>query len=207
MMPTGLFSQIALIILSLGIIFTYIKPALGEIGKIQDDIGVYQTERQKVSDVNKKLDRVTNAVNAVSSDDQRRLLTYIPEQVDTVAVPRDLKAIADSAGVVLSQIKYEGPKETTAPPSFVDPSMLSTAPAFSSFEPEAHVFSFELESSYEQIKMVLKAIEKNAYPLEVHDLTIESTEGGFLSVKMKIITYDRLPPPQPVLNQFGQVTS
>lgn len=207
MMPTGLFSQIALIILSLGIIFTYIKPALVEIGTTQDNMEIYQTERQKVSDVNQKLDRVTNAVNAISNEDQRRLSIYIPDQVDTVAVPRDLKAIADSAGVILSQIKYEGPKENVAPPSFVDPSVIPTTTVFSDFEPEAHVFSFELESSYEQIKAVLRAIEKNAYPLEVHDLTIESSEGGFLSVKMKIITYDRLPPPQPTFDQFGQVTS
>lgn len=206
MMPTGLFSQIALIILSLGVIFTYIKPALGEIGTTQDNIVVYQNERQKVSDVNQKLDRVNSSVNAISTEDKLRLVTYIPDQVDTVAVPRDLKAIADSTGIILSQIKYEGPETTVAPPAFIDPAMLSTAPAFSSLEPEAHVFIFEFDASYEQIKAVLRAVEKNAYPLEVHDLTIENSEGGFLSVTMKIITYDRLPPPVPVLDQFGQVT-
>ena len=206
-MPTGLFSQIVLVVLSLGIIFTYIKPVLGEIGTTQDDIVVYQAERQKVSDVNKKLDHVTSSVNAISSEDQRRLVTYIPDQVDTVAVPRDLKAIADAAGVVLSEIKYEGPEESVAPPSFVDPSILSTAPMFSNLDPEAHVFSFKFEAAYEQVKTVLSAVEKNAYPLEVHDLIIENSEGGFLSVTMKIITYDRLLPPQPVLDQFGQVTS
>ena len=68
------------------------------------------------------------------------------------------------------------------------------------------MFIFEFDASYEQIKSVLRAVEKNAYPLEVHDLTIENSEGGFLSVTMKIITYDRLPPPVPVLDQFGQVT-
>jgi hypothetical protein len=206
MMPTGLFSQIALIILSVGIIFTYIKPALSEIGTTQDNIVVYQSERQKVSDVNQKLDRVTNSINAISSEDKLRLVTYIPDQVDTVAVPRDLKAIADSTGVVLSQIKYEGPESAPAPPTFVDPTQLSTTPTFSSLEPEAHAFSFKFEASYEQVKAVLQAVEKNAYPLEVHDLTIENSEGGFLSVTMKIITYDRLPPPVPVLDQFGQVT-
>jgi hypothetical protein len=207
MMPTGLFSQIALIILSVGIIFTYIKPALGEIGTTQDTIVVYQTERQKVSDVNQKLDQVTSSVNTVSSEDKLRLVTYIPDQVDTVAVPRDLKAITDSVGAILLQVEYEGPETATAAPSFVDPSLLPSAPAFSSLEPEAHVFNFEFEASYEQVKSVLQAIEKNAYPLEVHDLTIQNAKGGFLSVTMKVVTYDRLPPPVPVLDQFGQVTS
>jgi hypothetical protein len=207
MMPTGLFSQIALIVLSLGIIFTYIKPALSEIGTLQDSITVYQTERQKVANVNQKLERVSSAVNAVSTDDQRRLLTYIPDQVDAVAIPRDLNSIAQTAGVILSQIKYEGPQESSEPPSFVDPSLLPVSPVFLDFKPEPHVFTFEFEASYEQIKVVLAAIEKNAYPLEVHEMTVEKTEGGFLSVKMKLITYDRLPPPVPVLGQPGQITS
>jgi hypothetical protein len=207
MMPTGLFSQIALIVLSLGIIFTYIKPVLGEIGTLQDNITVYQTERQKVSNVNQKLERVSSAVNAINADDQRRLLTYIPDQVDTVAVPRDLHSIAQSAGVILSQIQYEGPQETTASSNFVDPSQLPVSSGFSDFKPEAHVFSFEFEASYDQVKTVLALIEKNAYPLEVHEMLIEQTEGGFLAVTMQLITYDRLPPPVPVLDQIGQITS
>lgn len=206
-MPTGLFSQIALIVLSLGIIFTYIKPVLGEIGSLQDNIAVYQTERQKVSDVNQKLDRVSSAVSAISTDDQRRLLTYIPDQVDSVAVPRDLNSIAQSAGVILSQIQYEGPQESTAETGFVDPTSIAATSGFSNFKPEAHVFTFEFEASYEQVKAVLALIEKNAYPLEVHEMIIEQTDGGFLSVNLKLITYDRLPPPVPVLDQIGQITS
>ena len=77
MMPTGLFSQIALIILSLGIIFTYIKPALGEIGTLQDNIAVYQTERQKVTDVNQKLERVASAVNSISPLQKTIKKTYL----------------------------------------------------------------------------------------------------------------------------------
>ncbi len=207
MMPTGLFSQIALIVLSLGIIFTYIKPVLGEIGTLQDNIAVYQTERQKVTDVNQKLERVSSAVNAISADDQRRLLTYIPDQVDSVAVPRDLNSIAQTAGVILSQIKYEGPQESDIASGFVDPSQMPVSAGFNEFKPEAHVFTFDFEASYNQIKVVLAAIEKNAYPLEVHNMVIEQTEGGFLSVNMKLITYDRLPPPVPVLEQIGQITS
>ena len=63
MMPTGLFSQIALIVLSLGIVFTYISPNLDEVKKTQDTIGIYQAERAKVSDVNTKLDQVAAKLN------------------------------------------------------------------------------------------------------------------------------------------------
>ncbi len=193
MMPTGLFSQIALVLLSLGIVFTYIKPALSQIAQTQNTISVYQVEQAKVSEVNTKLDRVVSAVNRVSSDDRQRLLTYMPDMVDTVSVPRDLNAIAKAAGVILSQIKYEGPRESSEPAQFNDPSLLTTTPD-AEFKPEAHIFSFVFDASYEQIKDVLAALEKNSYPLEVHDMNIEKTEGGFLQVTMKLVTYDRIPP-------------
>lgn len=206
MMPTGLFSQIALVVLSFGIIFTYIKPVLSEVGALQDTVTVYQTERQKVSEVNQKLESVASAVNAISADDQRRLLTYIPDQVDTVAVPRDLSSIAQATGVILTQIKYEG-SEGDATSGFVDPASIPVTSSGANTRPEAHEFSFQFEASYEQIKAVLRAIEKNAYPLEVKEMIIEKTDGGFLNVNMKLTTYDRLPPPVPVTDQTGQVTS
>ena len=197
MMPTGLFSQIALIILSVGIIFSYITPALDEVKKTQDTIGVYKTEREKVSDVNAKLDQVASKLNNINSEDQKRLLTYMPDSVDTVAVPRDIKAIADKNGLILGQITYVGPQEPLQAATFVDPSMIASVPV-TSYDPEAHTFAVEFEASYEQLKQFLGDLEKNAYPLEVHDLVIEQTEGGFLAVELKLITYDRITPPPPI---------
>ncbi len=196
-MPTGLFSQIALILLSVGVIFTYVSPTLDGVKKNQDTIAVYQTEKAKVADVNLKLDQVATRLNSIGTDDQRRILTYMPDTVDTVAVPRDIKAIADEAGLVLTQIEYLGPEETASESAFVDPSLLNTAPATSE-SPEAHTFAVDFESSYEQVKEFLSDLETNAYPLEVHELVIEQTEGGFLSVSMKIVTYDRTLPAAPV---------
>ncbi len=197
MMPTGLFSQIALIVLSVGIIFTYITPTLDEVKKTQDTIGVYQTEQAKVSDVTAKLDQVASRLNSISTDDQRRLLTYMPDTVDTVAVPRDIKAIADKSGLILDQIKYVGAEEPIANSGFVDTSVIPTTPQDQNAA-EAHTFAVDFEASYEQVKQFLGDLEKNAYPLEVHDLVIKKAEGGFLSVGLKVVTYDRIKPALPV---------
>lgn len=194
MMPTGLFSQIALIILSVAIIFTYITPTLDEVKMSQDTIGVYMSEREKVSEVNAKLDQIATKLNSINSEDQKKLLTYMPDSVDTIVVPRDIKAIADKNSLTLDQVKYIGPEEPLAAATFVDPTMLATTMP-TSYDPEAHTFAVEFEASYEQMKLFLGDLEKNAYPLEVHDLNIEQTEGGFLSVEIKLVTYDRITPP------------
>lgn len=196
-MPTGLLSQIALIFLSLGIIFTYMSPTLDGVKKNQDTIAVYQTERAKVADVNLKLDQISMRLNSIGADDQRRILTYMPDTVDTVAVPRDIKSIADEAGIALAQIKYIGPEEIATDAAFVDPMLIDAVPATPE-NPEAHTFAVDFEASYEQIKQFLDNLEMNAYPLEVHEMVIELTEGGFLSVSMKIVTYDRIVPVVPI---------
>lgn len=196
-MPTGLFSQIALIILSVGIIFTYITPTLDGVKVTQDTVTVYKTELEKVSAVNAKLDQVATRLNSINSDDQKKLLTYMPDSVDTIAVPRDIKAIADKNGISLTQVKYLNTEKTQAGATFVDPTALGSV-AMTSYLPEAHSFTVDFEASYEQVKLFLSDLEKNAYPLEVHDLVINKTEGGFLAIELKIITYDRLVPSDPV---------
>jgi hypothetical protein len=201
MMPTGLFSQIALVALSVGVIFMYVKPALDEVKKTQDAISVYETEYTKVYQVNEKLNRLFNSLNVVNLDDKQKLLTYMPDVVDTVAVPRDIKAITDKEAVILRQIKYVGLKQKEIDNGYIDP--LLTSQPIGQALPEAHVFLLNFEGSYGQVKAVLRNLEQNAYPLEVHNLAIEKSDGGFLNVTMDLITYDRITPPAPVIETGG----
>jgi hypothetical protein len=182
MIPKGLFSQIAIILLSGLIIFTYVKPSLLATKTIQDKITLYQQQRQKVSTVNGKLATLKSSVDTVGEDDKHRLLTYMPNTVDTIAVPRDLTFIADEAGVVVNDIKYVGlQKPIVGEATIVSPDGV----------PDMHVFELSVQGSYTQIKQLLVDLEQNAYPLEVHDLKMAKREGGFLTASLKIYTYNR----------------
>lgn len=185
MIPKGLFSQIALIILSGLLIFTYIKPSLIKVKETEDKISLYQEQRMKVQAVNAKLATLKAAVDNVSEADQKNLLVYMPNTVDTIAVPRDIKFITEDAGVVLEEVRYAGStKQNTT--TDLDEATKN--------KPEEHVFEVSFKGSYEQIKKTLSSFEKNAYPLEVHELHIEEQEGGFLKASLKIHTYNRFLP-------------
>jgi hypothetical protein len=199
MIPYGLFSQILFLLLSVALVFTYIKPTFSEIDATQDKIETYAQEVEKVSVVNDKLRTLVASYSNVSQGDRLKLLAYMPDEVDTIAVPRDLYTIATQAAVIVRKIEYDGPvKQSTDVSSTLlfDPAAAPVEAVPTSNEPEAHRFIVSFEGSYAQIKTVLSLMEENAYPLEVHDLEINKTEGGFLSVDMDIITYDRtLPAP------------
>ncbi len=192
MIPYGLLSQLSLIVIAVALTVTYIKPMLGTISEVQDTITTYQDKKNEVAAVNQKLAELLKRVDSVSLDDQKRLLMYMPDSVDTIAVPRDIEAIAANAGVVVRSINYEGPLQV-APEALMMPF---------SYTPEPHVFIVEFEGSYEQIKKVLSSFEQNHYPLEVAEMNVRKMEGGFLASTIKLVTYDRTPPPleiQPAL--------
>lgn len=196
MIPTGLFSQIALLILSVGIIFTYIKPSFEEISKSQEQISAYQQERGKVAAVNASLEQKIQVIDGVFDLDKDKLLTYMPDVVDPLTVMRDLQMIADDSGVIVNDVVDAGPVD---PGSVADP-YSAYAPEGAGFDsygvpialeegPFAYVFSLNVEGSYGQIKNLVSMLENNNYPLEVQSLDISSADGGFLTAEIGLYTY------------------
>ncbi len=104
----------------------------------------------------------------------------MPDQVDTVAVPRVLQNIAEEAGVFLSQVSYES----------IEQNYLDALSDEGGVYPIPHLFSMTVDGTYVQIKQLLRLLEQNEFPLEVHLLSLRSDdEGGFLTAELSIVTY------------------
>lgn len=195
MIPYGLFSQVLLLITSVMLVFTYIKPTFAEISNTQDEIETYQLEIEKVSSVNSKLAALVSEYDNIPNEDKIKLLTYMPDEVDSVSVPRDLAAIVERAGVTLEAVTYDGAPEPIV--QYDDAGMPVITDANDS---EPHNFSIKFECSYSQFKEILALLEGNAYPLEVEEMSVTKGEGGFLSVELQVVTYDSIKklPPNPI---------
>lgn len=187
MIPTGLISQIAIIILSVGIIVSYVKPTMDTVASHQDQIAIYQTERDKVREVNGKLSALVSQINSIDGDSQLRLLTYLPDEVDTIAVPRTLEAIALQSGMVLESVTHEdggnGNQGASSDPQYVDEGLSRDTP------PDFDEFGVSLQGSYEQMKTFLRLLEQNEFPLEVASIEVAQVETDVLSVVLTIRTY------------------
>ncbi len=183
MVFNSLFFQLLLAGLAVAITITYVQPTFAKIGVIQDSIAQYQTEREKITEVNKKLADLVNKVNSISANDQRALLIYMPEVIDNVAVSRDIYNISSVAGVFMSDIKYsENATANSANPVTEE----------SKFLPVKHIFSTNVTGTYDEIKSFLLLLEQNNYPLEVHNLIISSSEDDKLIAEIQIVTYSRI---------------
>lgn len=179
MMPKGLVTQLGMVAVSIGIVITYIQPAFGEVEDIQNNIATYKTERDKVVTVNSRLSELMSDMGSVSNDDQRRLLTYMPDSIDEIAVSRDLLLITLQAGILYKDVKYGGLGDRKGKKG-------SQAAEVSS---QPHVFMLSVEGTYEQLKNLFRLLEQNNYPLEVQEVSIGKLEGGFLSAEIRLVTY------------------
>jgi hypothetical protein len=135
-----------------------------------------------VAEVNDKLSRLSSNVSAIDDDDQRRLLTYMPDTIDTIMIPRTLEAIAKEAEVVLKKVSSENVSVNSS-------SADGLSATNQTDQPKAAAFSMDVEGSYDQIKNLLRLLEQNEYPLEVKSLKITKVDDGFLNVGLTITTY------------------
>jgi hypothetical protein len=195
MIPKGLLMQIAITILSVGIIASYVKPTFDLIDKNQNQIGVYKEELVKVAEVNDKLSKLSASMSSIDAADQKRLLTYMPDTVDTIVVPRTLEAIAKESGVILRKVSNESEDSNKS-------SVEEVATSDPTLQPKAVMFTMGVEGSYAQLKKLLQLLEQNDYPLEVTSLKITKLDGGFLGVTLTITTYSRqLPGESDTINE------
>ena len=146
--------------------------------QVQDDIVLYQQEQQNVSEVNAQLAALVAAVRSVPAAEQARLVTYLPDTVDTINIPRVLQFMAQETGVILSQVSYAGTQDQAASRGQV----VAAGPV-------PHAFSFTIEGAYGQIKDMLRALEVNEFPLEVTSLTVRPIDGDFLQAQVTVKTY------------------
>jgi hypothetical protein len=175
MIQKGLFSQIVIVIISVALIMTYIQPTLAGIADKQDDIQVYNNEAENVIRVNSRLNQLVTDLESVSQGDRERLRTYLPTTIDEVVVMRHLLLISERAQVAYLDSQYNG--DINLPFGDEEIDLI------------AHSFSLSVEGSYQQIKELIRLIELNEYPLEIHNLSINQLNGFFLGVSFDLVTY------------------
>jgi hypothetical protein len=185
MITKGLFTQLAMIFLAVGIGYFYVMPTFNAVGEIQDDIALYKDERTKVDAVNQELRALLDSLEGIPAQDQRKLLTYMPDYVDPLAVSRLLQAIAAQSGVLLDDVSYQEVRF-----DLIEDQEESGQEEL----PVPHEFNFAVQGTYEQIKNTLALLERNEFPLEVHHLELGVVEGVFLEADMTIVTYSHLLP-------------
>jgi len=179
MKSSGLFVQIGMIAISIGIILTYIKPTFDEIRLVQQNISTYQKQVADVSGVNDRLTDLISNLDLVTKDDRDRLTSYLPDEIDEISVTRDLLLITNESEATYINASGGG----------VGSPGRSTSQRGSENLPQAHNFELSVSGTYPQIKRLFELLEQNNYPLEVRGVELSSSDEGLMNVSISLMTY------------------
>jgi hypothetical protein len=187
MKSLGLFSQLISVAVAVVIGYFYVQPTIIEIGVIQGDSSQYETERKKIEAINNQLAMNIATFESIPRIDKERLATYMPRSIDEVSVMRDISFIIELAAVTNTALSYDGPlaneKTIFSQDNDSDSSSLGQQAA------SPHSFTVGVQGTYAEVKEFLRLLEQNEYPLEVHNLSLETTEAGGMIAVMKLVTY------------------
>ena len=159
------------LVVSAVLIFTFIIPKFEAIRMTQDNIVSYQEQIANVTQINAQLQNLVSEVEAVSNRDQIALQTFLPDQVDSIAVLRTLQNITESSGVEVSSLEY------------VDSESLTDRPL------DVHTFAFTASGSYEEIGQLISSLEQNRYLFEFQQVDLATEAEGGLSIDVQLDTY------------------
>lgn len=179
MKSLSLVSQFLVLGLAIAIVFLYTQPTLENIGSTQSQITQYKSQQAKISKVNADLAGHIATIESISQQNVSRLVAYAPVDVDSIAVMRDIELMAEQVGLTLSRIEQSSVQEAVTDQLF-DETPLSSAVDF----------TIEVTTTYEQLKQLLALFAQNAYPLEVHEMTVDPLEGGFIVASIQLVTYE-----------------
>ena len=170
-------TQIALFIISLVVIFTYIKPTFIAMKSTQDEIFQYSDASDKATQLNAQLAQLLSAEKSFAREDLMALETYLPNTIDDMAVMADITAMAGRSNlkiIKLSSGELILPDEDV----FFEGELIQS-------DGTVHVdFTVEVSGGYDSLKQMLRLIEQNKYPLEIIDLTI----GEFIEDEERDVT-------------------
>lgn len=175
--------QLFMVILAVAIVLLYIQPTVEAIRATQDQTAVYQSELDRVTAVNDMLQRHINTINTLPLSDVQALERYIPTTIDEIAVMRDLRLLVSEVGINLTTLKYGGPVTPTAGEEVTG---TGSAPS-AALIPLG--FSLGVETTYDGLKNLLRALEINNYQLTVTSADIAPGEDDLLLVTLELVAY------------------
>lgn len=174
-------TSVILIILAVGIYFTFTSAKIDELKAIREVNAEYQTAIDNSARLIKVRDKVEKDFNNLSANEKDRLNKIIPDNVDNVRLIIDVKDdLAARHGLFLKNIR------TSSPPT--QPQIGSTNTEKVGKAGTVNL-SFSVSTSYEKFIDLLKEMESSLRIMDVTKLSIVPNDNGLYDFSVEVKTY------------------
>lgn len=177
-------TALILIILAIGIYFTFTSNKLDELKEIRAVNSEYQQAINNAERLVKVRDSVLAAYNNISETDKDRLNKLVPDNVDNVRLIIDVKDdIAAAHGLSLKNIKTSSPDMQQQQPTGTNTEAGNTS------KYGMVTLSFSVTTSYQIFMDFLKDLEASLRIMDISKLTVAINETGGYDFGVEVKTY------------------
>ncbi len=180
-------TSILLIIIAIGIYFTFTRGKLAELDGIKEVNAQYKKAIDDFGILVQKRNAVIEQYNQLSADDRDRLEKMLPDNVDNVRLIIDVNGVAARHGlsireVVTSADKNENSQQTDEQLGGI---------GVTNDEPKYDIvtLSFKVKSNYQDFINFLKDLESSLRIIDISKISLTTGEGNVYDYEVDISTY------------------
>ncbi|MCA9361360.1 hypothetical protein KC845_02260 [Candidatus Kaiserbacteria bacterium] len=164
-------TQVALIIISVVIIVSYIRPTFANIRVVQDEIYEYADATEKANQFNTRLQQLLLRESEFSNADIKALETFLPSKIEPFAVMDDVQILVEKNG---GKVVDMTAGEVILPNPDVDFDDYYDEQAVTANKFVSQTFELSMISDYQGFIGFLRDLESTSYILEITNLSFGS---------------------------------
>ncbi len=173
-------TSIALLLLSVGLFYTFTNVQYKEVKELNTIAGKYRDVLQDASNIIKLRDNLLVAYESIPQEEIDRINKALPDNIDTVRLAFDLDGIASRHSVSIKNIQV-----TTGAS---DGSSAIVLPEYAGVYEKATV-SFTFISTYNNFMALLADLETNLRIMGINSIIFSANDSGLYEFRVSVETY------------------
>lgn len=173
-------TALALLLLSVGLFYTFISPHYDKVMALRDQSNKYKEILANVIELGKKRDTLTARYNNLPENEIARLEKVLPGNVDTVNLAMNFDSIAAKYGISIKTIRTSDQGDSPT-------GEVIQTDTGKSYQPVTVSFSFV--ATYDNFRSFMQDIEKSLRIVDVESVAFASAPNGLNSYNVSVKTY------------------
>ena len=196
-------TPIILLILALGIYFTFTRSKVETLKSIKNVNAGYQEAINNSEKLIKTRDSILKAFNEISENDRQRLEKMLPNNIDNVRLTLDVKSIGLGRGLLLKNVKTNAPNINTS----IVPTNNTTSNTSNSIGSNSGsmgrtpmsvtlpsnfdtvTLSFNVTTDYKTFMELLNDLETSLRIIDISKITLTANDTNLYDYGVEIKTY------------------
>lgn len=184
-------TPLILIVLAIGIYFTFTRAKIDEVKAVQIVNAQYQQALDNSERLVKKRDEILAIYNRITPEDQNRLERMIPDNVDNVRLIIDVNSVAAKHGLTLKNVKTSTTKDQNPQSSKggQSPTQVPNSNVLIAGGYDTVTLSFDVSGSYQNFLDFLRSMEKSLRIMEISRISLKVNDAGTYDYGLEFKTF------------------